>query len=279
MLIVKKFLRDIPAVLGLIIISAVCLVAIFSPLLVAGTEAVYEGNLVDRLKPPSGDYWFGTDNLGRDVFARVIAGSRGALIVALTVVTLAIAIGVPAGLYAGYTNGWGSEFVMRVTDVFLAVPQLILALAIAQLMGRGIESAMAALALTYWPFFCRTVYGEVRRVRNALFVEALQGLGASTPRILFIHVLPNVASPIIVRATIGMGFTILTTAVLGFLGIGAAPPSPDWGLAIAESREYLPESWWAVTFPGLAILITVLGFNLFGDGLRDLVDPRLRRSR
>lgn len=278
MLILKKFLRDIPAVLGLLIITVACLVATFAPL-VADADAVYYGNIIDRLKPPSAEHWFGTDNLGRDVFVRVLVGTRGALIVALAVVALAIGIGVPAGLYAGYTNGWGSEFIMRVTDVFLAVPQLILALAIAQLMGRGIESAMAALGLTYWPFFCRTVYGEARRVRNALFVEALQGLGASTPRILFVHVLPNVASPIIVRATIGMGFTILTTAVLGFLGIGAAPPSPDWGLAIAESREYLPESWWAVTFPGLAILITVLGFNLFGDGLRDLVDPRLRRSR
>jgi peptide/nickel transport system permease protein len=279
MLILKKFLRDIPAVMGLLIIATVCLIAVFSPLLIPNAEAVYDGNLIERLKPPSAAFWFGTDNLGRDVFSRVIVGSRGALIVALTVVALAIAIGVPAGLYAGYTNGWGSELVMRVTDVFLAVPQLILALAIAQLMGRGLGSAMAALALTYWPFFCRTVYGEVRRVRNALFVEALQGLGASTWRILFVHVLPNVASPIIVRATIGMGFTILTTAVLGFLGIGAAPPNPDWGLAIAESREYLPQSWWAVTFPGIAILITVLGFNLFGDGLRDLVDPRLRRSR
>jgi peptide/nickel transport system permease protein len=199
--------------------------------------------------------------------------------VALTVVSLAIAIGVPAGLYAGYTNGWGSEIVMRATDVFLAVPQLILALAIAQLMGRGLESAMTALALTYWPFFCRTVYGEVRRLRGALFIEAQQGLGASTARILFVHMLPNVASSVIVRATIGMGFTIMTTAVLGFLGIGATPPNPDWGLAIAEGREYLPQSWWVVTFPGLGILITVLGFNLFGDGLRDLLDPRLRRSR
>lgn len=279
MLILKKFLRDVPAVIGFLIIVAVCFIAVFSPLLISNPEVVYDGNLIERLKPPSAEFWFGTDNLGRDVFARVIVGSRGALAVALTVVILAIAIGVPAGLYAGYSNGWGSELVMRVTDVFLAVPQLILALAIAQLMGRGIESAMAALALTYWPFFCRTVYSEVRRVRNSLFVEALQGLGASTLRIQFVHVLPNIASPIIVRATIGMGFTILTTAVLGFLGIGAAPPNPDWGLAIAESREYLPQSWWAVTFPGLAILITVLGFNLFGDGLRDLVDPRLRRSR
>lgn len=279
MLMLKKFLRDVPAVLGLLIILSVCLVAILAPVIVPDLDMVYDGDLIARLKPPSPEFWFGTDSLGRDVFARVIMGTRGALAVALTVVAFAIAIGVPAGLYAGYTNGWGGELVMRVTDVFLAVPQLILALAVAQLMGRGIESAMAALALTYWPFFCRTVYSEVRRLRNALFIEALQGLGASASRILIVHMLPNVASAIIVRATIGMGFTIMTTAVLGFLGIGATPPNPDWGLAIAEGRDYLPQSWWAVTFPGLGILVTVLGFNLLGDGLRDLVDPRLRRSR
>jgi len=279
MLMLKKFLRDVPAVLGLLIILSVCLIAMLAPVIVPNLDMVYDGDLIARLKPPSPEFWFGTDSLGRDVFARVIMGTRGALAVALTVVAFAIAIGVPAGLYAGYTTGWGSELVMRVTDVFLAVPQLILALAVAQLMGRGIESAMAALALTYWPFFCRTVYSEVRRLRNTLFVEALQGLGASASRILFVHMLPNVASAIIVRATIGMGFTIMTTAVLGFLGIGATPPNPDWGLAIAEGREYLPQSWWAVTFPGLGILVTVLGFNLFGDGIRDLVDPRLRRSR
>jgi peptide/nickel transport system permease protein len=279
MLMLKKFLRDVPAVLGLLIILSVCLVAILAPVIVPDLDMVYDGDLIARLKPPSPEFWFGTDSLGRDVFARVIMGTRGALAVALTVVAFAIAIGVPAGLYAGYTNGWGGELVMRVTDVFLAVPQLILALAVAQLMGRGIESAMAALALTYWPFFCRTVYSEVRRLRSALFIEALQGLGASASRILFVHMLPNVASAIIVRATIGMGFTIMTTAVLGFLGIGATPPNPDWGLSIAEGRDYLPQSWWAMTFPGLGILVTVLGFNLLGDGLRDLVDPRLRRSR
>jgi peptide/nickel transport system permease protein len=279
MLILRKFLHDVPAVIGFGIIVLLCLIAIFAPLIVSDLNAVYDGDLVSRLQPPSAEFWFGTDSLGRDVFARVIVGSRGALEVALTVVSLAIAIGVPAGLYAGYSDGWGSQLVMRLTDVFLAVPQLILALAVAQLMGRGLGSAMAALALTYWPFFCRTVYGEVRRLRNELFIEAQRCLGASTSRILFVHVLPNVASAVIVRATIGMGFTIMTTAVLGFLGVGATPPNPDWGLAIAEGRDYLPQSWWAVTFPGLGIFITVLGFNLFGDGLRDLVDPRLRRSR
>lgn len=265
--------------LGVAIIAAVVLLALVGPMIVPRPDAVFDSNILQRFRPPSGDFWFGTDNLGRDVFSRVILGARGALLVALSTVAIAMVIGVPAGLYAGYTDGWGSEAVMRVTDVFLSVPQLILALAIAQLIGRGLESAMLALALTYWPFFCRTVYAETRRVRHALYVEALLGLGASSWRILLVHVLPNIASPVIVRATIGMGFIILTTAVLGFLGIGATPPDPDWGLAIAESRQYLPDAWWFATFPGLAILVTVLGFNLFGDGLRDLVDPRLRRSR
>lgn len=279
MLVVKKFLRDIPAVLGFCIIVAVIFIALFAPYLMPRPDEAFDSNILQRLKPPSADYPFGTDNLGRDILSRVILGTRSALLVALTVVIAAMAIGVPLGLYAGYMRGAVSELIMRITDVFLAVPQLILALALAQLLSRGMESAMLALALTYWPFFTRTVYAEAKRVRSSLFIEALEGLGATPWRIMVLHILPNVASPIIVRATIGMGFTILTAAVLGFLGVGATPPDPDWGLAIAESRQYLPENWWFATFPGLAILVTVLGFNLFGDGLRDLVDPKLRRSR
>jgi len=195
------------------------------------------------------------------------------------VVGTSMLIGVPLGLIGGYYQGWGAETIMRVTDMFLAVPQLILALALAQLMTPSLESAMLALTLTYWPFFTRIVYAETRRLKAALFIDALQCIGASGARILFLHILPNCISPVIVRATIGMGFTILVAAVLGFLGMGATPPDPDWGLAISESRQYLPDAWWFSTFPGLAIFLTVLGFNLLGDGLRDIVDPRLRRSR
>ena len=189
-------------------------------------------------------------------------------------------IGVPLGLIAGYRGGWLPEAIMRVTDVFLAVPQLILALALAQLMSPSIESAMLALSLTYWPFFTRIVYAETRR----LALAAVRRCPARRRRQHAAHPAsctscPMSLSPVIVRATIGLGFTILVAAVLGFLGMGATPPAPDWGLAIAESRTYLPRAWWFATFPGLAILITVLGFNLLGDGLRDLVDPRLRRSR
>jgi peptide/nickel transport system permease protein len=279
MLIARKFARDIPALAGLVIVLCAIIIAVVGPWIAPHPGDVVASHLLQRLKPPSAAFPFGTDNLGRDLLSRVILGTRGALEVALTVVAIAAAIGVPLGLIAGYTSGWLSEIVMRVTDVFLSLPQLVLALALAQLMTPSLESAMIALALTYWPFFTRLVFAETRRLKTSLFVDALRGIGAGSGRILFAHILPNAMSPIIVRATIGLGFTILVAAVLGFLGMGATPPQPDWGLTISESRNYLPDAWWYAMFPGLAILFAVLGFNLLGDGLRDLVDPRLRRSR
>jgi peptide/nickel transport system permease protein len=279
MLILKKFMRDIPALIGLLIVFFAVVIAIIGPWIAPHPGDIVASHLLQRLKPPSAAFPFGTDNLGRDLFSRVILGTRGALEVALAVVALAAAIGVPLGLIAGYATGWLSEVVMRITDVFLSLPQLVLALALAQLLTPSLETAMLALALTYWPFFTRLVFAETRRLRSSLFVDALQGIGAGSARIVFAHILPNAISPVIVRATIGLGFTILVAAVLGFLGVGATPPQPDWGLTISESRNYLPDAWWYATFPGLAILVAVLGFNLLGDGLRDLVDPRLRRSR
>lgn len=277
--ILRKLTRDIPAMIGLTIVVLVILVAIFSPWLAPYPADAAASHLARRLKPPTAGYPFGTDNLGRDMLSRVILGTRGALQVAVTVVGTAMAIGIPLGLFAGYQKGVLSELIMRVCDVVLAIPQLVLALALAQLMGPSLESAMVALSLTYWPFFTRIVFADARRLRESLFVDALRGIGAGTARIVFLHILPNAISPIIVRATIGLGFTILTAAVLGFLGMGATPPAPDWGLTIAQSRGYLPAAWWYALYPGLAILLTVMGFNLLGDGLRDLVDPRLRRSR
>jgi peptide/nickel transport system permease protein len=274
-----KLLRDPVATFGLLIVLFALFVAIFAPWLAPYPADAYESHLLQRLRPPSAEFPFGTDNLGRDILSRVILGAQSALTVAVAVVFASMAIGVPMGLVAGWKDGWLSDSLMRVTDVFLAVPQLILALALGQLMAPGLTTAMVALALTYWPFFARTVFAETRRLRTSLFVDALAGIGASPARILLMHVLPNAAPAILVRATIGMGFTILTAAILGFLGVGAAPPSPDWGLAVAEARQHLPEAWWFPTFPGLAILFLVLGFNLLGDGLRDAVDPRLRRSR
>jgi len=279
MLILRKFARDIPALIGLVIVLFALVIAIVGPWIAPHPGDVVASHLLQRLKAPSAAFPFGTDNLGRDLLSRVILGTRGALEVALAVVALASAIGVPLGLIAGYATGWLSESIMRVTDVFLSLPQLVLALALAQLLTPSLETAMIALGLTYWPFFTRLVFAETRRLRASLFVDALRGIGAGSARILFAHILPNAISPIIVRATIGLGFTILVAAVLGFLGMGATPPQPDWGLTISESRNYLPDAWWYATFPGLAILLAVLGFNLLGDGLRDLVDPRLRRSR
>ncbi|MBR0679268.1 ABC transporter permease [Roseomonas eburnea] len=275
----RHLMRDPVAAFGLLIVVFAALVAVFAPWIAPHPDDAFESHLLQRLRPPSAEFPFGTDNLGRDILSRVILGTRNALLVAVAVVVAAMAIGVPIGLAAGWKEGWLSEALMRVTDVFLAVPQLILALALGQLLAPGIASAMVALALTYWPFFARTVFAETRRLRSALFVDALAGIGASPSRILFLHVLPNAAPAVLVRATIGMGFTILTAAILGFLGVGAAPPSPDWGLAVSEARQHLPEAWWFPTFPGLAILLLVLGFNLLGDGLRDAADPRLRRSR
>ena len=277
--VLRKLSRDLPAMLGLGIVLFVLVIALFGPLIAPYPEDAAAAHLMRRLKPPSAAYPFGTDNLGRDIFSRVILGARGAMTIALTVVMTAMLIGVPLGLLAGYRGGWLSEGIMRVTDVVLAIPQLVLALALAQLMSPSLESAMLALSLTYWPFFTRIVYAETRRLSSSLFIDALRGVGAGTARIVFLHILPNALSPVIVRATIGLGFTILVAAVLGFLGMGATPPAPDWGLAIAESRTYLPRAGWYATFPGLAILITVMGFNLLGDGLRDIADPRIRRSR
>ena len=279
MLLLRKFARDVAAVLGLGIVVVAILVAGFAERLAPHPLDAYESHPVQRLQPPSAEFPFGTDNLGRDVLSRVILGTRAALAVAIAVVAGAMLIGVPLGLVAGYKRGVVPEAIMRVTDVVLAVPQLILALALAQLLSPSLKNAMLALTLTYWPFFTRIVYAETRRLRVSTFVEALEGLGAGSARVMFAHILPNAAPPIIVRATIGMGFTILSAAVLGFLGMGATPPEPEWGLAVAESRQYLPEAWWFSTFPGLAIFLAVLGFNLLGDGLRDIVDPRLRRSR
>ena len=275
----RHIFRDPVAAFGLLVVLFAVFVAIFAPWLAPYPDDAFESHLLQRLRPPSMEFPFGTDNLGRDILSRVILGTRNALVVAVSVVLASMLIGVPLGLAAGWKEGWMSEVLMRVTDVFLAVPQLILALALGQLIAPGIGAAMVALALTYWPFFARTVFAETRRLRGALFVDALAGIGASPARILFLHVLPNAAPAILVRATIGMGFTILTAAILGFLGVGAAPPSPDWGLAVSEARQHLPEAWWFPTFPGLAILLLVLGFNLLGDGLRDAAARRLRRSR
>lgn len=272
-------LRDRAAILGLLVLAVIVLCAAFGQHLVPYPDDAFDAKPWQRLQPPSAEFWLGTDGLGRDVFSRTVIGARIALLIACVTVFSAMLIGVPLGLVAGYFGRATGQLVMRLTDIFLAVPQLVLALVFASVMRPSVTTAMIALTLTYWPMFCRVVYSETRRIAVSPFIDALQAQGSSSGRILFMHILPNVLPVVIVRATIGMGVTILVAASLGFLGLGATPPTPEWGLMVAESQRYLPSGWWLSVFPGLAILVTVLAFNLIGDALRDVIDPRLRRSR
>jgi peptide/nickel transport system permease protein len=276
--VLRRLARDRSALLGLILVLLVVLAAILAPVISTHPDAVWDMNPANRLKPPGGEWLLGTDRMGADIYSRVIYGARITLLIAIVAVGVSLLIGVPIGLWAGWKELWVGEVLMRVSDVFLAVPQIVLAIAIAQTLGPSIENVILALSITYWPWFARLVYAEVRTLRNETFIEAAIALGVPHWRIVLQHVLPNVASPIIVRTSIGMGFTILTAASLGFLGLGAPPPAPEWGRMISESREFLPEAWWYALAPGLAIFAVVMGFNLLGDGLRDILDPRLRRA-
>jgi peptide/nickel transport system permease protein len=275
---IREFLNDRLAVLGLGIIVALLLTALFAPLLAPDPLAIYDMNPAKKLLPPNWEHPFGTDHMGRDILSRVIFGTRVTILIAVIAVGSALLIGVPIGLIAGYYENWLSGFLMRMSDIFLSFPQFVLAMALAVALGPNIKNAILALSITYWPWFSRIVYAETLFIKQSIFVEATEALGANKFRIIAFHILPNVLSPIIVRATIGMGYTILTAATLGFLGAGAQPPTPEWGLAISEAREYLPGAWWFATFPGMAIFAVVMAFNMFGDGLRDVLDPRLRIS-
>ncbi len=274
----RKLARDRSALLGLILILGMVLCALFAPLLATFPEDVWELHPPNRLLPPDGTHFFGTDRMGSDVFSRVLFGTRITIAVGVVAVGASLLIGVPIGLLAGYYHSWFSDLLMRLSDIFLAVPQIVLAIAIAQTLGPSLENVILALSLTYWPWFTRLVYAETRSLQNEVFIESAIALGASPWRVIVVHILPNVSSAIIVRTSIGMGFTILTAATLGFLGLGAQPPTPEWGRMISESREFLPDAWWYAAAPGLAIFRVVMGFNLLGDGLRDVLDPRLRRG-
>lgn len=274
-----KLAQDRTALLGAILILGLILVAILAPLLATYPADVAEFHPSNRLQGPSVAHFFGTDRMGSDVYSRLLYGARITITIAVIAITVSVLIGVPIGLVAGYYRNWISDALMRVSDIFLAVPQIVLAIAIAQTLGPSIENVILALSATYWPFWARLVYAETRSALKETYVEASIALGASPLRVMILHVLPNISSSIIVRTTIGMGGTILTAAALGFLGLGPPAPSPEWGRTIAESREYLPDAWWYATAPGIAIFLVVMGFNLLGDGLRDILDPRLRRSR
>lgn len=273
----RRFRQNPVSVVGLALIAFVLAVALIGPPLSPyPQDATGALHIAQRLRPPSLSHWFGTDDVGRDIFTRVVVGSRISLQVGVTVLIVATSIGITLGAIAGYIGGRVDDLLMRVTDVFLTVPGLILAMAVAAALGPSLRNVMVAISLVWWPGYCRLTRASVLAVKDLPYVEAARAIGVGRSRILLRHVMPNVVSPIIVKASMDLGFAILTTASLGFIGLGAQPPTPDWGVMIADGRKFLQIAWWYATFPGIAIFITVLGFNLLGDGLRDVFDPHGR---
>ena len=230
--------------------------------------------LADRLQPPSAAHWLGTDELGRDIYSRIVYGARLTLYIVGLVVIMVGPVGLLVGTVAGYVGGWLDVVLMRITDIFLAFPRLILALAFVAALGPGIENAIIAIAITAWPPYARIARAETLTVRNSDFIAAIRLQGASPARIIWGHIVPLCTSSLIVRLTLDMAGIILTAAGLGFLGLGAQPPLPEWGAMIADGRRFILDQWWVAAAPGFAILIVSLGFNLLGDGLRDALDPR-----
>ena len=269
----RTFARNRLALAGLVIVLLLVLVALFAPLLAPYAPDI--GDLrTQRLLPPSAANWFGTDDQGRDILSRLIHGSRITLFVVLLVAVLAAPIGLLVGTVSGYAGGWIDATLMRITDVFLAFPRLVLALAFVAALGPGIENAVIAIAITSWPPYARIARAETLTIRQADYISAVRLLGASPARIVLRHLMPLCLSSVIVRVTLDMAGIILTAAGLGFLGLGAQPPAPEWGAMIAGGRAYVLDQWWVAAAPGAAIFVVSLAFNLLGDGLRDALDPK-----
>lgn len=273
----KRLKRHRLATAGVVIIVLLILIAVSAPF-VSPYDPLKQ-NYDELLLPPSTKHWLGTDDLGRDMLSRIIFGSRYALLIGVAIVMIEMAIGVTLGLIAGYYGGIIDTAIMRFVDIMLSLPMLVLGLAIAGALGGGLLNVILAIGVIGWVEFSRLIRGEVLSVRASTFVEAARATGTSDFRILIRHILPNTVASIIVLATLMIPDAILTSAALSFLGIGAQPPTPEWGLILSSGRNYLSTAWWIATFPGLAIMLTVLGFNFFGDGLRDALDPKLRGRR
>ncbi|ECI7685926.1 ABC transporter permease [Salmonella enterica subsp. enterica] len=268
----RSLARNPLAVLGAFIVLLLILAAIFAPWL--ATHDPTTQNLAMRLKPPSGEYWMGTDELGRDIWSRVIFGSRITLMIVILVAVLSAPLGLTVGAVAGYFGGWVDRILMGLTDIFLSMPKLILALAFVAALGPGLQNAIIAIAIAAWPSYARIARAETLTIRNAEFVSAVELQGASSARVICNHILPLCTSSMIVRVTLDMAGIILTAAGLGFLGLGAQPPLPEWGAMISRGRSFILDQWWVATMPGFAIIIVSLGFCFLGDGLRDVLDPK-----
>jgi peptide/nickel transport system permease protein len=269
----RNFARNRLAVVGLCTVLLLVVIAALAPWLAPASPTAGDlGNA--RLLAPSATHWFGTDDQGRDILSRLIYGSRITLYVVVLVAILAAPIGLLVGTAAGYAGGWVDAVLMRITDIFLAFPRLILALAFVAALGPGIENAVIAIAITSWPPYARIARAETLSIRQADYISAVRLLGAGPVRIVLRHIVPLCLSSVIVRVTLDMAGIILTAAGLGFLGLGAQPPMPEWGAMIANGRAYVLDQWWVAAAPGAAIFIVSLGFNLLGDGLRDALDPK-----
>lgn len=276
--VLNVILRDPLSLISTIVIILFILVGIFAYQIAPyPQEGAGKTNVPNSMLSPSLQHPFGSDKLGRDVLSRVIVGARPALIVPIGVVLFAVLIGAPLGAIAGYKGGWIDEVIMRITDLFLAFPSLLLAMAITSALGRGLQNAAIALVVSWWPWYTRLVRGVTISLKERYFVEAAQAIGVRDSIIILRHILPNTISAILVQATVDLGTVILAMGGLAFLGLGTQPPAPDWGLMISDGRTYILEQWWISTFPGLAIFIIVLAFNLLGDTMRDIFDPRQYR--
>ena len=272
----KRLRKQRLAMIGGGILFLLLFVALCAPVL--APHDPMEQNLYARLQPPSLEHPLGTDDFGRDILSRMIYGSRISLRIGGASITAALLVGTLLGLWAGYWGGWADTLIMRCMDLFLAFPSILLAIAIVAVAGPGIDNAIMAVSVVLIPQFARLVRSSVLTVRETAYVEAARALGAGQMRILFVGILPNCMAPIIVQTTLGLGTAILDAAGLSFLGLGAQPPLPEWGAMLAGGRELLFEAPWVMTFPGLAIFIVVLAINLFGDGLRDALDPKTVRE-
>lgn len=271
----RAVLSDPLAMAGVVVIGLLLVLSVFGPWIAPfPDQGEGQSNVPARMLAPSLEHLFGTDGLGRDMLSRVIFGARPALVVSALVVGLAILIGVPLGALAGYRRGRLDAVIMRITDLFLAFPPLLLAMAIVAALGPGLDHAALALAISWWPWYARLARGTAVSLRERPFVEAARSMGVGDLAILRRHIVPNSLAPILVQATIDIGTVILAAGSLAFLGLGASPPTPDWGLMVAEGRSFILDQWWLSAFPGLAIFVAVLGFNLVGDLLLDLLDPR-----
>ncbi len=272
--ILRKFFRDPGTVLGSMLAIALVTLALITPW-ITGNPLTQDTK--QRLQAPSSAHWLGTDQLGRDVMSRVLYGSRISLRIGLIVTVLSLVVGVIVGLLAGLLGGLWDDILMRTTDIFLAFPALILAMAVSAALGPNLNNVMIAVAVVSWPGYARLLRAQVLAVKNLEFVDAARSLGAGTPRIAFQHLLPNSLAPLLVQASFDIGSSILVAAGLSFIGFGAQPPTPEWGAMVSETRNFINEAPWASSAPAIAILLTVLAFNLLGDGLRDILDPRGNR--